>query len=83
MAIDDSKNKVDNDQQEQEGEDYATQSTLQFFQGLGISLKLPQISTNHDFLSELVVSLLKVDSISRGHVTCSFSVLPPVAVSFT
>ncbi|KMT20593.1 hypothetical protein BVRB_1g005750 [Beta vulgaris subsp. vulgaris] len=76
--MDDSKKKQVEHQQERE-EDEATESTLQFFEGLGISLNLPEISNSHDFLSQLVSSDLKVDHISRGHVTCSFSVQPPIA----
>lgn len=59
-----------------------TKSTLQFLEDLGRSIKPPDISDSVDFLSELISSLFKVDHISRGHVTCSFSVKPSVAVSF-
>ncbi|XP_021748034.1 uncharacterized protein LOC110713903 [Chenopodium quinoa] len=75
--MENSKKKLE--QQQIEEEETIESSTLQFFQGLGISLQLPKILTNHDLISELLINILKVDSISRGHVSCSFSVLPSVA----
>lgn len=59
-----------------------TKSTLQFLEDLGRSIKPPDISDSVDFLSELISSLFKVDHISRGHVTCSFSVKPSVANAY-
>ncbi|XP_074263274.1 uncharacterized protein LOC141586061 [Silene latifolia] len=52
------------------------ESTLEFFQVLGISTSLPDFVNSDDFYSRLFGRVLTVDSISRGHVTCSFTVLP-------
>lgn len=74
-----SKKQVDHNHEE-EDED-PVDSTRKFFEGLGISQNISQISKSHDFYSELIHNLLKVDVISRGRITCSFSVLPYVGVS--
>ncbi|CAO2827828.1 unnamed protein product [Amaranthus hypochondriacus] len=71
-----SKKQVDHNHEE-EDED-PVDSTRKFFEGLGISQNISQISKSHDFYSELIHNLLKVDVISRGRITCSFSVLPYV-----
>ncbi|KAK9742917.1 hypothetical protein RND81_03G205500 [Saponaria officinalis] len=55
------------------------ESTLQFFQGLGISANLPEFVNSGDFFSKLIGRALTVDHISRGHLTCFFTVKPCLA----
>ncbi|GAB4844439.1 hypothetical protein Ancab_037803 [Ancistrocladus abbreviatus] len=50
-----------------------------FLSHLGISDAPPETSATKDFYSDLLSGLLKVDSITRGRVMCSFSVIPAVA----
>lgn len=78
----DNSNKQANQHQgepEPQEQEEAKQSALQFLERLGISASLPQFSNKHYFLSELAANRLKVDSISRGRVTCSFPVTAPVS----
>ncbi|KAL2892278.1 Acyl-coenzyme A thioesterase 13, partial [Bienertia sinuspersici] len=77
ITMDEPKTKLDH--KEDEVEDESTKSILEFLENLGVSSNIPQFTTTHDFYSELLRTLLKVDSISRGRVICSFSVLPPAA----
>ncbi|XP_074263275.1 uncharacterized protein LOC141586062 [Silene latifolia] len=55
------------------------ESTLEFFNGLNISINLPDFINSNDYFSQLIGRALTVDTISRGHVTCSFTVLPCLA----
>ncbi|GAB4861815.1 hypothetical protein Ancab_037071 [Ancistrocladus abbreviatus] len=50
-----------------------------FFANVSNCNDLPETSTSKDFFSDLLRSILKVDSITRGSVICSFSVIPAVA----
>ncbi|XP_021767010.1 acyl-coenzyme A thioesterase 13-like [Chenopodium quinoa] len=77
--MDDSKKKVDHQHEQQVAlDEAAANNALKFFEQLGSSLESLPLNTNgHDYMSQLMLRFLKVDSISRGRVTCSFSVLPP------
>uniref|UniRef100_A0A803KZ47 Thioesterase domain-containing protein n=1 Tax=Chenopodium quinoa TaxID=63459 RepID=A0A803KZ47_CHEQI len=76
--MDESKKKVDHQHEQQIVLEKAVAKTLDFFEELGSSIESLPLNTNgHDYMSQPMVRFLKVDSISRGRVTCSFSVLPP------
>ncbi|KAL9234446.1 hypothetical protein vseg_009318 [Gypsophila vaccaria] len=55
------------------------ESTLQFFQGLGISTDLPAFVHSDDFFSKLIGRALTLHHISRAHLSCSFTVKPSFA----
>ena len=50
---------------------------------MGITKPLPENCNTHDFYSDILRSCLKIDSIKRGHITCTFLVKPPISVIYS
>ncbi|GMH21705.1 hypothetical protein Nepgr_023547 [Nepenthes gracilis] len=55
---------------------------FKFLTASGYSGELPEGCSAMDFFSDLIRGLLKVDCITRGRITCSFSVKPAIVNNF-
>ncbi|XP_028769121.1 uncharacterized protein LOC114726635 [Neltuma alba] len=57
-------------------------STRSFLEAIGITKPVPANCDSYDFYSDILRSCLKVDSIQRGRISCTFIVKPPLSNFF-